>query len=182
MRRLAIRPGAIGDLIVSLPAIESLRAEYFEVWVASGNTSLVRFADSVHSISSTGLDMLEFDSPERLVERLRGFDDIVSWYGAGRAEFREAVARLGLPVRFFPALPGDGYGRHASEFYLEQVAAPLRSRFRGGPVGCTRVVEEFAVIHPFASSPGKRWPLEKFQAVACGLGLPVQWCSGPQEE
>ena len=32
MRRLLIRPGAIGDLIVSLPALECLKAEYLEVW------------------------------------------------------------------------------------------------------------------------------------------------------
>src|SRR5262249_39465791 len=147
MRRLAIRPGAIGDLIVSLPAIESLRAEYFEVWVASGNTSLVRFADSVHSISSTGLDMLEFDPSQRLGGGLRGFDVMGSWYGAGRAEFREAVARLGLPVRFFPALPCGGCGMHASEFYLEQVAAPLRSRFCVAAADVyRRTVEDFVVI------------------------------------
>ena len=45
-------------------------------------------------------------SPTRrraLMEELRGFDSIVSWYGANRAEFRDAVA--GLPFTFFPALP-----------------------------------------------------------------------------
>src|SRR6059036_3655523 len=98
MRRLLIRPGAIGDLIVSLPALESLRAEYLEVWVAEQNVPLIRFADAVCSIGSTGLDMLEIDPPARLVERLKGFDSIVSWYGSSRPEFREAVARLGLPV------------------------------------------------------------------------------------
>ena len=30
MRRLVIRPGAIGDFIVSLPAIECLRGGYLE--------------------------------------------------------------------------------------------------------------------------------------------------------
>ena len=45
MRRLLIRPGAIGDLLVSLPQLESLRAEYLEVWVAEQNVPLIRFAD-----------------------------------------------------------------------------------------------------------------------------------------
>ena len=44
MRRLLIRPGAIGDLIVSLPALEYLRADYTEVWVAECNVPLIRFA------------------------------------------------------------------------------------------------------------------------------------------
>src|SRR5438093_1442036 len=113
MRRLIIRPGAIGDLIVSLPALEHLRAEYTEVWVAERNVPLIRFADAVRSIGSAGLDMLEIDPTPALVDRLRGFDDIVSWYGSARAEFRDAAARFGLPFQFFDALPSGG---HAIDF------------------------------------------------------------------
>jgi hypothetical protein len=174
MRRLLIRPGAIGDLIVSLPALESLRAEYTEVWVAEQNVPLIRFADSVRSIGSTGLDMLEIDPPVGLVERLRGFDEIVSWYGAGRAEFREAVA--GLRFRFFAALPD---GCHAVDFYLRQVGGQGMALPH---IACARRRENFAVIHPFASSARKRWPLEKFRAVAERLDMPVRWCAGPEEE
>src|SRR5205823_8356085 len=105
MRRLLIRPGAIGDLIVSLPLLESLRAEYLEVWVAEQNVPLIRFADSVRSITSTGLDMLEIDPPASLVDRLRGFESIISWYGSSRPEFREAVQRLRLPFEFLPITP-----------------------------------------------------------------------------
>src|SRR5580698_3897648 len=45
MRRLAIRPGAIGDFIVSLPALECLQTDYYEIWATSANVPLVRFAD-----------------------------------------------------------------------------------------------------------------------------------------
>lgn len=174
MRRLAIRPGAIGDLIVSLPALECLRSEYFEVWAADRNLPLIRFADAVHSITCTGLDMLEIVPPSGLIERLRGFDSIVSWYGAGRAEFRNAVARLGLPFQFFPALPA---GCHAVDFYLNQVGGVGALPH----IACTVEREEFAVIHPFASNLRKRWPMEKFQKVAHELKMPVRWCAGPQE-
>ena len=89
MRRLAIRPGGIGDFIVSLPALECLKTDYFEVWTRSETAPLVRFADRVRPIASTGLDLLAVtDPPERLIEDLRGFDSIVSWYGANRPEFR----------------------------------------------------------------------------------------------
>jgi ADP-heptose:LPS heptosyltransferase len=40
MRRLLIRPGAIGDFIVSLPAMEALRGDYTEVWCAEQNVPL----------------------------------------------------------------------------------------------------------------------------------------------
>ena len=123
-RRLLIRPGAIGDVIVSLPALAYLRAEYTEVWVPAAVAPLIRFADRVRAISSTGLDGLELGrAPASLAAALSGFDDIVTWYGANRAEFAEAVR--GLPFRFFPALPPPDASRHATDFYLEQVGAPL---------------------------------------------------------
>src|SRR5215831_18858163 len=119
MRRLIIRPGAIGDFIVSLPALESLRADYLEVWTPRRTAQLVRFADRVRPIDTTGLDLTGITQgppPD-----LGSFDDIVSWYGANRPEFREAVR--GLPFRFFPALPPDSAGMHATDFYLCQLGA-----------------------------------------------------------
>jgi heptosyltransferase III len=187
-RRLVIRPGAIGDVIVSLPAIECLGADYLEVWVAERNVPLIRFADAVHSIGSTGLDMLEIDPAPRLIERLRNFDSIVSWYGAGRPEFREAVERCGLRFQFFPALPAGGT-IHAIDFYLAQVEQALAcsNKLKLVPLTPPKLLtpslrEDFAVIHPFASSPRKRWPIEKFQEVARRLPMPVRWCAGPEEE
>jgi heptosyltransferase III len=58
VRRLIIRPGAIGDLILSLPALEYLQTDYLEVWVSGPNMPLVRVADRVRSIASTGIDLL----------------------------------------------------------------------------------------------------------------------------
>src|ERR1051325_1521886 len=114
MRRLIIRPGAIGDFIVSLPAMECLKTDYLEVWTHRRTAPLVRFADRVRAIDATGIELtgITQDAPAELA----AFDDIVSWYGTGRPEFREAVH--GLPFRFFPALPPDGAGMHATDFYL----------------------------------------------------------------
>src|SRR5436190_14106724 len=176
MRRLLIRPGAIGDLIVSLPALEFLKTDYLEVWVAEQNAPLIRFADKVCSIGSSGLDMLEFQDMPGLVERLRSFDSVVSWYGENRAEFRETVSRLRLPFQFLPALPS---GCHAVDFFLRQVGGQAISLPHVACPGGPR--EDFAVIHPFASSPAKRWPLDKFREVAARMKLPVQWCAGPKE-
>jgi len=178
MRRLVIRPGGIGDFILSLPALESLRTDYLEVWVSGPNAPLIRFADRSRSIVSTGLDLLGVtEPPARLLERLRSFDSIVSWYGANRPEFREATASLGLPFTFHTALPPRDTARHATDFYLAQVGcAPGAIPF----IRCDAPREPFAVIHPFSGSPRKNWPLEKFRAVAQGLErtMPVRWCAG----
>lgn len=180
----------MGDFIVSIPAMECLRAEYLEVWAAQGNVPLAaRFADHARSISSTGLDLLELTGPsEPLLETLRGFDSIVSWYGANRPEFREAVAALRLPFQFFAALPPVGRGSHAVDFYLEQARGMVktgRCASDGIPrIACDAIRGRSAVIHPFAGSPQKRWPLECFHELARRLArcMPVEWCAGPEDE
>ncbi len=169
-RRLLIRPGAIGDVIVSLPALEHLRAEYTEAWVPTALMPLIRFPDRVRSIAATGLDLLELGrAPGGLLETLAGFDEIVSWYGATRPEFAEAVREL--PFRFFPALPGSTATVHATDFYLEQVGAPVGARPR---IGCAEQSRTRLALHPYSGSRAKNWPLEKFEALA-RLG-PFEWC------
>ncbi|HXB69455.1 MAG TPA: glycosyltransferase family 9 protein [Candidatus Acidoferrales bacterium] len=190
MRRLVIRPGAIGDLIVSLPALECLRADYLEVWTATANVPLVRFAGRVRGIATTGLDLLGVTAPPApLLEELRSFDSIVSWYGANRPEFRELTSSLGLPIAFLQALPAHGPGRHATDFYLDQVRSIASCVSDGIPrIPCMPVPrnvegENFAVIHPFSGSPRKNWPLENFRYLARELErtMPVLWCAGPED-
>lgn len=182
MRRLIIRPGGIGDCILSLPAIEHLRTQYTEVWVPSAIVPLIRFAEA-RGIASTGIDLLGLPGVEQqpgLIAKLRSFDSIFSWYGSNRPEFREQMAELGLPVRFLDALPPAGSRMHAADFFLRQtggdgVAVP-KIECEPGRRG------DFAVIHPFSGSARKNWPLERFREVAARLPIPVRWCAGPEEE
>jgi len=179
LRRLLIRPGAIGDFIVSLPALEALTVpgQYTEVWCAEQNVPLARFADRARSIGSVGLDRMGVTHADDVVERLKSFDDIVSWYGENRHDFRDLVAGMALPFRFLRALP-DG-SCHAVDFYGAQVGAT------GNPsITCPAVPRTFAAIHPFASSLAKRAPMEVFHAAAEKLArqMPVRWLCGPEEE
>jgi heptosyltransferase III len=181
-RRLIIRPGGIGDCILSLPAIEALRTETTEVWVPSGVVPLIRGAEA-RAIASTGIDLLGLpgvDPPRGLIAKLRSFDSIVSWYGANRAEFRAQVQTIGLPFQFLDALPGPGGKIHAADFFLGQAggAGWAVPRIECGP----KARGDFAVIHPFSGSARKNWPLNRFLELATRLALPVQWSAGPQEE
>jgi len=195
VRRLVIRPGAIGDTIVSLPALERLCStdggvDYAEIWAPARNLPLLRHLAPVRSFTSVQLDLLEIDPPRALTERLRTFDEVVSWYGAARDEFRAALQSTGVSFRLFQALPPQGAGCHAVDFYLRQadfdcgsspiapsIPAPRRT---GNPAS------RFIAIHPFSGSPGKNWELASFQAAARQLatasGLPVEWSAGPDEE
>jgi ADP-heptose:LPS heptosyltransferase len=162
--------------------MESLRSDYTEVWCAGQNLSLARFADRAQSIVSAGLDRLGFLPAEDMIERLRGFDSIVSWYGANRPEFRELTKELRLPFTFFHALP-DGTC-HAVDFYNRQaisLGAAAPSRFP--EIACPPVERDCAIIHPFASSPAKRAPIGAFERIAEELAsrMPVHWLCGPEE-
>ncbi|HYL35733.1 MAG TPA: glycosyltransferase family 9 protein [Bryobacteraceae bacterium] len=182
MRRLLIRPGGIGDCVLSLPALELLKTDYTEVWVRGDVVPLVRFADQVCSIASTGLDLLglpEVDPPPGLVDRLRSFDSIVSWYGSNREPLVAAMQSLGVPVQFLAALPPAGERIHAADFFLRQAGS---SAIAAPRIDCGEVTRgEFAVIHPFSGSARKNWPMDRFRELARRLPAPVQWCAGPDD-
>jgi heptosyltransferase-3 len=156
--------------------MESLQADYTEVWAAGVNVPLAGFADRARSIASTGLDRLGIVAADDAIAALRSFDSIVSWYGTNRPEFRELTASLGLPFTFHTALPPDSR-LHASDFFLSQVGAP--------PGGIPRIAipstprEGYAVLHPFSGSARKNWPLERFRELA--RAFPSVWCRGPED-
>lgn len=161
--------------------MQVLKTDYTEVWTPSVVKPLIRFADRVQSIASTGLDLLGvpgIDPPAQLIDRLRGFDSIVSWYGANRSDLREEVARLALPFQFFPALPPPGCSMHVIDFFLQHA---------GGTPGQKPHIEVeprphgAIVIHPFSGSARKNLPLATFRAVAAELPGQVEWCAGPHE-
>lgn len=164
-RVLLIRPGGIGDCILHFPRMESLRGSDTEVWVPRAVTGLVQFADRVKAIADTGLDWVGLEGvapPVGLMELLASFDEIHTWYGSGREEFRKAVS--GLPFVFHPA--------HET---CEDVP---RISLKGEKHGSV-------ILHPFSSSATKNWPLADFRALARRLegelGVCVEWTAGPEE-
>lgn len=162
--------------------MEGLRAEYTEVWCAGQNTPLALFADRAMSIAASGLDRLGILPAEDVVERLRSFDAIVSWYGANRPEFRALVMdELRLPFVFLPALPSPG--THAVEFFNQQARALGANPSRYPHIDIPTKPRTFAAIHPFASGPAKRAPMAVFESIAAKFGreMPVHWLAGPEE-
>ena len=176
MKRLLIRPGAIGDFLVSLPAVNHLKTHDTELWVREAVLPLAKMIAPARSIAATGLDLLGLhgvEPPAELIRRLAQFDEIHSWYGSNRAEFRDAVRHL--PFQFYPALPPEDGPLHAVDFYAEQVGLPHSLIPRLPIESSTR---QGALVHPFASGPRKEWPLADFRAVA--QELQAEWCAGPE--
>jgi heptosyltransferase-3 len=161
--------------------MEWLRSGYTEVWVPVAVCPLIQFADRVRAISSSGIDLVGIDgldAPHSTVEALASFDEIVSWYGANRPEFREAALLLNPNWRFLAALPSDET-LHVTDFYAQAVGAPSALR----PSLCVPCAPKRSsvVIQPFSGSPRKNWPLHRFEELARKLPLPVEWIAGPEE-
>jgi ADP-heptose:LPS heptosyltransferase len=162
MKRLLIRPGAIGDVIVSLPALEFLKADYTEVWVPGNVVPLIQFADKVKSIIDSRIEMF---TPE-FIEYFKQFDEVWSWYGSDQ----ERLLAINPNCRFLKALPEQSI--HASAFYLQQVGAPLNLRPK---ILVKSVARETIVIHPFSGSQRKNWPFTNYEDLAKRLPFPVEW-------
>lgn len=182
MRRLILRPGAIGDCILSLPALRHLAVEYTEVWTSSAFAPLVQFSQKVRTLSSTGIELVgvgDLEFPAKLRTTLETFDSIVSWYGANRPKFRETLQSIEVHCEFLPALPPADYPGHATTFFTGQVGAPdVNPRIETEPIP----LRDSVVIHPFSGSKGKNWPLVLYKALAASLPIRTEWTAGPEEE
>ena len=127
---------------------------------------------------STGLDLREM--PDTLRTRLEGFDSIVSWYGSKWPEFRDALLAINPNCEFHAAIPPADYEGHATDFFAQQVGAPL------GLIPRIRVEHarqrNAIAIHPFSGSKKKNWPLERYRELAGQLGCEIDWLAGPEED
>jgi hypothetical protein len=180
MRRLAIRPGGIGDTLLGLPALEKL-AEGAEltVWARAEVLPLLEWASG--TIEGSGLGLLGIEAPPaHLLGKLAEFDEIHTWYGANREEFREALSRIHPRVRYHAALPVDE-AMHAADFFAQQVGAALPAM---PVVRVAALPSRLIYIHPFSGSARKNWPLENYELLGRWLestGRPVQFLAAPHQ-
>jgi heptosyltransferase III len=115
-----------------------------------------------------------------MLESLASFDEIVSWYGTNRPEFRESAMAVNPNWRFFPALPPQGCSEHATDFFASVAGLPtgMKPSIRTNEPK----LRDGIVIQPFSGGKLKNWPLERFQQLAVRLPLPAEWLCGPEEE
>jgi ADP-heptose:LPS heptosyltransferase len=198
MSLLAVQPGAIGDLILSLPALAALRqtlgAKRMEIWAERSRLDLIMhpaYADRVRALATTGLS--SYPLPERTLNAMREFDVVVSWHGAKLRELTQAV-KAAHPCAYFPLqFPPSGEVIHLCDFRRAQVRALFAQLGKPLPAGLLESdpqvflkAEDFQfaerylgemvkrnsriiVLHPGASGDKKRWAPESFAKVASAL-------------
>jgi heptosyltransferase III len=188
-RVLVIFPGALGDLMCVLPAIEAIERRHagasIELMARSGLAQLAAgrtIAARGHSIDAREVSALFADGPLDSARRLFSqFDRIYSFFSSDDAGFRgRLTAATDAEVSFHPFRPeGDG---HVAEAYLRAIgeedsySAPRLTPNADDLAAAERVLGQagcdgsnLIVIFPGSGSPAKNWTAEKFAALATML-------------
>lgn len=182
MRTLVVRLGALGDAVLTLPALAHLVAQGDEVtvlgvpasWGFLPETSAIRIED-VEAPRWRGL----FSGEE--VEAARGFDRAVIMLGT--AAVVEALSRAGVPTLHIPPMrPGES-GEHAAFRLLQGVGGS-----KPDPVAVRALIAPDAggvahdlVLHPGSGGRLKRWPVARFADLARRSSDPIVLL-GPAED
>lgn len=208
-RILILHGGAIGDLVLALPAIAGVRRSAPQAQIELlGHPALLPLlkgrglVDRVDALDSLPLyHLFNGKMPESLRERLTSFDLIISWFGSGNDAYRQTVSRLPartLVARSIP--PADGR-IHAVD-HLIQTLEPLgitteertprlalmesERRMADQLLGRMGAVRgPLVALHPGSGSPRKCWPAERFAALVLALlqrEMAVVVIEGPADE
>lgn len=175
-RILAIRGGALGDFIVTLPVLQSLRERFrperLELLTRpSYGVLAVHFevADAFRSLDSAAAAALfsdEADPPVEFARWLAGFDLVVAWMTDADGALRRNLQRFcGKEVHVLPPIVTNAPVPAAF-----QLSAPLRLPIKpfSRPNPSSRFGNRIA-IHPGSGSPSKNWPPE------CWLQAMTDW-------
>ena len=195
-RVLVIRGGAIGDFILTLPALRLLRETiagcHLEVIGYPAVAELARtagLADSIRSLEHRTMAPLFAKTAlidEALAEHLRSFNLVVSFLYDPDGLFRASLERVGVKTLIECSPRVQAEGAHASKQLaqgLEKLAMFLedehmqRAHFERRLDGRGRIA-----IHLGSGSEKKNWPLERWLQVADGFpGAEVVFITGEAE-
>ncbi|MBV9325064.1 MAG: glycosyltransferase family 9 protein [Chloroflexi bacterium] len=165
---LVLRPGALGDALLAVPALRALRPTY-------GHLTLAGHATTAHFLASVGE-----------IDRGLAFDDpTLVWLFTGPPRQESVVAWMaerprGLPAgSVLAASRPPGMDRHCGRYLLETLA----------PLGIDLSVDDHSLdlapadsdeilVHPGSGSRAKNWPAERFASVIRSLKSPVRLIVG----
>ncbi len=187
-RVLAVRGGALGDFLLTLPAIRDLREAGHEVGLLTRpaygrlalETGLVSGWRGLDSVEAAALFSLSAELESGWREWLRGFDAVVSWVPDPDEVFRNQVQRCGVRTFRQADWRCQGPGPAADQLRAGLSGSGLITEADGGEFqlfACTerdpseirnRGMKCYA-FHPGSGSPRKNWGLDRWMQVIRGI-------------
>ena len=177
-----MRPGALGDTLLAVPALRALRRQFGPLRLAA-NFGAARLLASLGEVEEglafddPSLAWLFADSPKApgvspLGEAMSA-EKIVAWMQPPQAGTALSHALLVAPSR----PPGE---QHCAAYLLESLA-PLGvdpSWLDDRPLNLTPIPSDEVLIHPGSGSTRKNWPAMRFAETIRALDRPVRLIVG----
>jgi ADP-heptose:LPS heptosyltransferase len=196
-RVVVLFPGALGDLVLAMPAIAGVcarhRGAHVTLVVSGWLCALAATAGVADAIASLdAADSAGLFGGTRLPAWMRDRPILYSWIGTRDPDVAARLRALSVDANFYSVVREDG-PEHAGAVYVDQAGFdPRAAEFCWPPVAVTSRVEALRAqahrpilaVHPGAGSAAKRWALEGFQEIARrwrGAGGDVVEVAGPAE-
>jgi ADP-heptose:LPS heptosyltransferase len=189
---LVLHPGALGDIILSLPAMKILRDRFGDAGITlAANTDFAStvasaYVSRIRSLSTLPIHRLYTSAPlfDEEKELWLSYDRILSWTGHACASYATKLSTLHPTVIVAPWKPGPDEGRHVSRIFADSLdpwfqtlkSLPV-AEIKVDPDDC-RMADEWlhrqgwregiplVALHPGAGSSQKRWSQKKFLELA----------------
>ena len=197
MNTLVMRPGAIGDALLSFPTLHALRAKYAAKRITFvSNASVLplarawKLADDVSDFEQTQWSELFSTTGIRdagLRELLAATSMAICWLGDPDHLVEGNLRQAGLKkIVIAPGRPPQSSYAHVAEYLASTVKIPVKQVRAWHPtLPAAPKAGRTVAIHPGSGGERKNWPIASFVEIVNGLwqeNCSVLLLAGPAEE